>query len=311
MRKIRIHGMEKEVPAVIVGCMRQAGFTNDPFSPERMNRFIHTALDHGANFFDHADIYGMGRAESVFGRALAMDPSIHREDLIIQSKCGLSRGCFDLSRDYILNAVNGILERLGTEYLDMLLLHRPDALMEPEEVAEAFSRLHGSGKVRHFGVSNFTPGQIALLKRYVDQPLAVDQLELSVVHCGMIASGIEANLTSDGAFDRDGGVLDYCRLNDITIQAWSPMQIGMREGTFLGSGRYPELNRVLEELAEKYAVTPGGIACAWILRHPADMQVVVGTTDETRLVQAIEASKVRLTRPEWYRLYTAGGHFLP
>lgn len=276
-----------------------------------MNHFIHTALDHGANFFDHADIYGAGRAESVFGKALAMDPSIRREDLILQSKCGLSRGCFDLSRDYILSAVDGILKRLGTDYLDVLLLHRSDALMEPEDVAEAFSRLHAGGKVRHFGVSNFTPGQIALLRSFLDVPITVNQMELSIVHCGMIASGIEANLRSDGAFDRDGGVLDYCRLNRVTLQAWSPLQIGMREGTFLGSDRYPELNRALEELAEKYAVTPAGIALAWILRHPADMQVVVGTTDETRLVQAVEASTVRLSRQEWYRLYIAGGHFLP
>ena len=311
LKRIRITGIERETPAVIVGCMRQAGFTADPFSPGRMNRFIHTALENGANYFDHADIYGMGRAERVFGEAVASDSTIKREDLIIQSKCSLSDGCFDSSEKYILGAVDGILSRLRTEYLDVLLLHRPDALIEPEEVAAAFSKLEKSGKVRHFGVSNFKPMQIELLKKCVEQPIAVNQLQLSLVHSGMIAAGIEANMTTEDACDRDGGVLDYCRLKDITIQAWSPLQAGRREGSFIGNENYPELNRLLGELAEKYGSTPAGIAAAWIMRHPADIQVVAGTGDEGRLVDIIKASDITLSRREWYSLYLAAGHFLP
>ena len=311
MKTVKVKSLGSAVPAVVVGCMRQAGFTRTPFTPQQMNRFIHGALELGANYFDHADIYGAGRAEQVFGDAICGDASIRREELILQSKCGIVPGCYDSSREHILEAVDGILQRLKTEYLDVLLLHRPDALIEPEEVAEAFTTLQQSGKVRHFGVSNYKPGQIALLAKYLEQPLVIDQMQLSVVHAGMISAGIEADMTTDGAVERDGGLVDYCRLNRITVQAWSPFQAGGRAGSFLGNEDYPELNRALEELAEQYGVTPTGIAAAWILRHPADMQVVAGTTRLERLKEIVDASSIRLTRPEWYRLYRAAGHILP
>lgn len=312
MKKTKIKSFEQEVPAIIVGCMRQAGFTDHPFDAQQMNHFIHTAVGHGAIYFDHADIYGLGRSESVFGEAMALSrSSLKREDLIIQSKCGIRQGCFDSSREHILEAVDGILERLQTEYLDVLLLHRPDALIEPEEVAEAFDKLYQDGKVRRFGVSNYTPGQIALLQRYVKQDLVVNQMECSIVHSGMIAFGIEANMTTRGSVDHDGGILDYCRLHDITLQAWSPFQISLQDGSFIDNKDYPELNEKLEELAEKYGTDKAGISLAWLLKHPAGMQVLIGTSKEDRLVRLIEASEIVLSREEWYALYLAAGRILP
>lgn len=312
MKKTKIRKTGQEVPALIVGCMRQAGFSDHPFDVQQMDHFIHTAVENGANYFDHADIYGLGRSESVFGEAMALSgSSLSREDLIIQSKCGIRQGCFDSSREHILEAVDGILGRLQTEYLDVLLLHRPDALIEPEEVAEAFDRLQDAGKVRQFGVSNYTPGQIALLQRYLKQELVVNQMECSIVHSGMIASGIEANMTTAGSVDHDGGILDYCRLHDITLQAWSPFQISLREGSFIDNPEYPELNAKLEELSEKYGTSKAGIALAWLLRHPAGMQVLTGTSKEERLVELIRASEIVLSREEWYALYLASGRILP
>lgn len=312
MKLTKIRKIGQEVPAIIVGCMRQAGFTDHPFDAQQMNHFIHTAVENGAIYFDHADIYGLGRSETVFGEALALSPSsLQRENLIIQSKCGIRQGCFDSSGEHILEAVDGILGRLQTEYLDVLLLHRPDALIEPEEVAEAFDRLYKTGKVRHFGVSNYTPGQIALLQKYLKQDLVVNQMECSIVHSGMIAFGIEANMTSQGSFDHDGGILDYCRLNEITLQAWSPFQISLHEGSFIDNPEYPELNEKLGELSEKYGTSKAGISLAWLLRHPAGMQVLIGTSKEERLIQLIRASEITLSREEWYALYLAAGHILP
>lgn len=309
MRKIR--GFSAEVPSVLVGCMRQAGYSARPFSAAEMNAFIHAALALGANWFDHADIYAGGRPETVFGEAWSQDPSIRREDLILQSKCGIRPWGYDSSRDYILGAVEGSLRRLQTDYLDVLLLHRPDALIEPEEVAEAFSLLKQAGKVRFFGVSNYTPGQIALLQRWVEEPLIINQMEFSLAHAGMVSAGIEANMRTEGGVDRDGGVLDYCRLHDITIQTWSPFQIGLRDGSFLDNPKYPELNRKLEELAEKYGSTKTGMAAAWILRHPAGMQLLSGTSRPERLAEIVRASELPLSREDWYGLYTAAGHPIP
>jgi len=311
MKKIVIRKTGQTVPAVVIGCMRQAGFTDHPFSPQQMNRFIHTAVENGANYFDHADIYGFGRAETVFGEAMALSSSLRREDLILQSKCGIRQGCFDSSKEHILEAADGILQRLQTDYLDVLLLHRPDALIEPEEVAAAFDQLYNSGKVRHFGVSNYTPGQISLLQRYLEQELIINQMELSIVHSGMISFGIEANMTSRGSVDHDGGILDYCRLHDITMQNWSPFQISLNAGSFIDSPEYPELNEQLGELSEKYGTDKAGIAQAWLLRHPAGMQVVIGTSREERLVELIKASEIVLTREEWYALYLSAGNILP
>ncbi|WP_294374726.1 aldo/keto reductase family oxidoreductase [uncultured Clostridium sp.] len=306
MKKIKLGSSSLVVPEVIVGCMRLC-----TLDEKAMNSYIHKAIEAGINFFDHADIYGDGQSEIIFGETVKKDNSLKREDMIIQSKCGIRKGYYDLSKEYIIKSVDGILKRLQTDYLDILLLHRPDALVEPEEVAEAFEKLEQSGKVKAFGVSNHKPMQIELLKKYVKQDLIVNQLQLSIPVSNMIANGMEVNMETYGASDRDGSVLDYCRLNDITIQAWSPFQMPNWKGPFLGSNEYEELNKTIREMADKYNATETMIAAAWILRHPANIQVIAGTTNEDRLMQIAAASDVNLLREDWYKLYLAAGHPLP
>lgn len=291
------------VPTVAVGCMRISDMKEKDVSA-----FVNTALEQGANFFDHADIYGGGKSEEVFGKAVS---SLNREDIIIQTKCGIRKGMFDFSYEHIVSSVEGSLKRLGTDYIDVLLLHRPDALMEPEEVARAFDELKSSGKVRHFGVSNQNPYQIQLLEACLDMPLCANQLQLSIMHSPMIQSGINVNMYNNSATERDGGVLDYCRLNKITIQPWSPMQYGFFEGCFVDSKKFPELNKVLESIGKEYGVSKTTIAIAWLLRHPAKMQPVTGTTNLTRLADCLKASEVKLTREQWYEIYRAAGNVLP
>lgn len=305
MKTITLNNTNLSIPEIGMGCMRIVELEN----ADAVKGWVDTALEHGINFFDHADIYGKGRCEELFGQVLT--PSL-REKIILQSKCSIRPGiAFDFSKEHILNSVDGILKRLNTEYLDILLLHRPDALMEPEEVADAFRILKDNGKVRHFGVSNQTPMQMELLSKYCDEPLLINQLQLSIAHCPMINSGINANMYNDSGINRDGGVLEYCRLKDITIQAWSPFQYGMFEGIFLGNEKFAELNKVIDNLAEKYNVTNSAIAVAWILRHPAGIQTIVGTTNKDRIAQISKASEIRLTREEWYALYMAAGNKLP
>ena len=306
MKEIVLGNTGEKKPAIVVGCMRLA-----EKSCSEMQSFIHTALEQGAYFFDHADIYGGGQSEAIFGEALAKDPTIKREELFLQSKCGIRQGFFDFSKEHIINSVDGILKRLQTDYLDALLLHRPDALVEPEEVAAAFDELSAKGKVRHFGVSNHKPMQIELLKRYVNQPLIINQLQFSIPVSNMVANGLEVNMTSEGAADYDGSILDYSRLHDMTIQAWSPFQMPNWQGCFIDNEKYAKLNQEMQVLAEQYGVSKTTIATAWILRHPAGMQVITGTASEKRLAEIIEAEKVNLTRQEWYRLYLAAGHILP
>lgn len=305
MKTITLNNTNLSIPEIGMGCMRIVELEN----ADAVKSWVDTALEHGINFFDHADIYGKGRCEELFGQILT--PSL-REKIILQSKCSIRPGiAFDFSKEHILNSVDGILKRLNTEYLDILLLHRPDTLMEPEEVADAFRILKENGKVRHFGVSNQTPMQMELLSKYCDEPLLINQLQLSIAHCPMINSGINANMYNDSGINRDGGVLEYCRLKDITIQAWSPFQYGMFEGIFLGNEKFAELNKVIDNFAEKYNVTNSAIAVAWILRHPAGIQTIVGTTNKDRIAQISKASEIRLTREEWYALYMAAGNKLP
>ncbi len=305
MKTLKLGTSNLEVPVIAVGCMR----INNLEKPEA-ERFVQTALDEGANFFDHADIYGGGTCEEIFAEAIGMNSQV-REKIILQSKCGIRQGMFDFSKEHILASVDGILKRLKTEYLDVLLLHRPDALVEPEEVAAAFDELERSGKVRHFGVSNQHPRQIDLLKKYVRQPIVANQLQLSITNATMISSGINVNMENEAAVDRDGGILDYCRLNDITIQPWSPFQFGFFEGVFLGSDKFPELNAQIDEVAAKYGVSNTTIAIAWLLRHPARMQPVTGTMNIERLKDCCRASEIQLTREEWYAIYRSAGNVLP
>ena len=305
MRTIPLGRSGLEVPVVGVGCMRLAGLGR----PEA-ERFLNACLEVGANFFDHADIYGGGRCESAFAEALPMTGRA-REAVILQSKCGIRKGMFDFSKEHIMESVHGSLRRLRTDYLDVLLLHRPDALVEPEAVAEAFHQLESTGKVRHFGVSNQNPMQIQLLQKAVRQPIVANQLQLSITNATMISSGINVNMENAAAVNRDGSVLDFCRLHDITIQPWSPFQHGFFKGAFLGNEKFPELNQCIDRVAAKHSVSNTTIAIAWLLRHPAKFQPVIGTTNPQRLRDAVTASDVQLSREEWYEIYRAAGNVLP
>lgn len=303
MRYINLGGLHAS--AIAMGCMR---IGNMEFS--KLSELVHTALDQGINFFDHADIYGGGECETAFGRLLAAEPGL-RYELILQSKCGIRKNMYDFSKEHILASVDGTLSRLGIDHLDILLLHRPDALMEPDEVAEAFDELEASGKVRLFGVSNFNARQIELLQSGLKQKLIVNQLQFGLMCTGLIDHAICANTDFTHASDRDGEVLDYCRLNNLTIQAWSPYQYGFFEGVFLDNPKFPELNKKLRELSEKYTVTPQVLAAAWILRHPANMQIICGTTNPVRLADISTACGITLSREDWYALYLAAGNKLP
>ena len=292
-----------KVPSVAVGCMRISNM-----SEKEASAFVDTALGLGANFFDHADIYGGGKSEEVFGKAIS---NSMREDIFIQTKCAIRKGQYDFSYDHIVSSVDGSLKRLGTEYIDVLLLHRPDTLMEPEEVARAFSYLKQSGKVRHFGVSNHNPYQIKLLQKALDMPLCANQIQFGIMHTPIIDSGINVNMHNDSAVNRDGGTLEFCRLENITIQPWSPMQYGFFEGCFIDNEKFPKLNEVLERIGNKYGVSKTTMAIAWILRHPAKMQPVTGTTNLVRLADCLKAADIRITREEWYEIYLAAGNKLP
>jgi predicted oxidoreductase len=305
MRTIPLGKSELQVPVIAVGCMRI-----QKLDQPAAEKFIKTALDLGANFFDHADVYGNGACEALFAKAIGITPAL-REQMILQSKVGIRTNMFDFSKEHILEGVNGSLKRLQTDYLDILLLHRPDALVEPEEVAEAFDILHSSGKVRYFGVSNQKPMQIELLRKYLHQEIQCNQLQLSIPHSQMISNGIYVNMENEGAIDRDGSILDYCRLNQITIQPWSPFQYGFFEGVFLDNPKFPELNKVINHIAAAHSVSNTTIALAWLLRHPAKMQPVTGTMNINRLKDCIKSADVLLSREEWYEIFIAAGNKLP
>ena len=306
MKNINLGNSGIEVSEIGIGCMRMAGIEKS-----EAEKVIKTALEEEINFFDHADIYGGGKSEEAFANAINMNATI-REKMIIQTKCSIVPGVmYDFSKEHILNSVDESLKRLKTDYVDTLLLHRPDTLMEPEEVAEAFSKLYKEGKVKKFGVSNHTPMQIELLNKYLDDKIIINQLQFSIMHTGMIDSGLNMNIKNDASIDRDGGVLEYCRLKDITIQAWSPYQYGFFGGVFLDNDKFPELNKKINEIAEKKGVTNTAIATAWILRHPAKIQTIVGTMNSNRIKEICKASNVELTRQEWYEIYLAAGNKLP
>ena len=306
MKTVKI-GSTPNLPAIVPGCMRIGGMEKAD-----LHAWIGTAMERGAHFFDHADIYGGGKCEEVFGAAVR-EMNIPRDTYYVQTKCGIRQGYFDFSKEHILDSVDKALARLNMDYIDYFLLHRPDTLVEPEDVAEAFTTLHKAGKVRHFGVSNQNPGQMALLNKYLPESckVIINQLQLSPTNTGMFDAGFNVNMENPPAVNRDGSVLEYCRIHDITIQAWSPFQFGFFEGVFLGSSKFASLNAEIDNLAEQYGVSPEAIVTAWILRHPASMQCIPGTTNVQRLAGICDAYKVTLTRPEWYAIYRAAGNVLP
>jgi predicted oxidoreductase len=305
MKYIKIANSDLNASEISLGCAGVGGLAH-----QELATLVHTSLDEGINFFDHADVYGGGRSEENFSEALDMNPAL-RDRMILQTKCGIRQGYFDFSKENILAAVDGSLKRLRTDFIDVLLLHRPDALVEPEEVAEAFTILKNNGKVKNFGVSNQNPMQIELLKKFVKQKLIINQLQLSIAHTGMIDSGFNVNTRSAASIDRDGSILDYCRLHDMTVQAWSPFRYGYFEGIFIDSPKFPELNQKLDAIAAAKGVTKTAIVVAWLLRHPARIQTILGTSNPARVKDACKASDITLTRPEWYELYLAAGNTLP
>lgn len=295
-----------KVSRIALGCMRIANKNVD-----EVEELVKTALDEGINFFDHADIYGGGKSEEIFGEVLKRNPDL-RKKMVIQTKCAIVPGKrYDFSKNHIIDSVNASLKRLQTDYVEILLLHRPDALCDPKEVAEAFDELYETGKVKYFGVSNHTPLQIELLQKYTKHPIIINQLQLSIVHSVMIDSGLNMNMKENWAQDKDGGVLDYCRLKEITIQPWSVVQASWAEGTFLDNPDYQKLNDVMQKLADEYHVTKSAIAIAWLLRHPACMQPILGTTSAKHLKESVAACQINLTRQQWYDLYLASNKPLP
>jgi len=304
MKRINVGGL---LPAsqVALGCGRFGNFT-----PEEGNRMIHTCLEAGIDYFDLADIYMGGKSEETFGKALSLTPSL-RDRIVIQSKCSVYNGHYDLSKEHILDAVNTSLKRLGTDHLDSLLLHRPDVLLEPDEVAEAFEILHREGKVRYFGVSNFKPLLLELVQQATPHKLIANQLQFSLLHTGMIDATIQMNMKNEASLDHDDGMLEYARLHGITVQAWSPFQYGWFEGVYLDNPKFPELNRVINEIGEKYGIPNTAVVIAWMLRHPAGIMPLCGTSSEARIKDLAKGGDVTLTREEWYNIYKAAGNVLP
>ncbi|WP_268788506.1 MULTISPECIES: aldo/keto reductase [Rathayibacter] len=310
MKHVPLGASGIESPNVVLGLMRIPDMTDDA-----IRDLVRTARDSGIDFFDHADVYGnaVHHCEERFAEAMQLTPS-QRDEIVLQTKCGIvgDGPYFDFSYEHIVESVEGSLKALRTDRIDVLLLHRPDALVEPDEVARAFDELHAAGKVTHFGVSNHTPFQIELLKKSLNQPIVANQLQLSVTHAPLIAQGVASNMAAlDQSIMRDGGIVDYCRLNDITVQAWSPFQAGFFTGVFLDNPAYTELNAVIDRLAAQYDVPAIAIATAWITRHPANMQVVLGTTNEQRVHDAALGSDIPLTRAEWYEMFRAAGYTVP
>lgn len=304
MKQIQLGQSNLKVSNIALGCMRMSSLEISEAA-----KVLDASIAGGINFFDHADIYGGGESEVVFSKAIK-ELNVSRENLILQSKCGITKQGFNFSKGHIVDSVDGILKRLDTDYLDLLVLHRPDALMEPEEIASAFNELEKNGKVRQFGVSNQNPQQIELLKTAIEQPLVVNQLQFGLKHTGMLDEGFNVNNIYQGE-QPSAGLLEYSRREKMTIQAWSPLQYGYFEGVFIGHEKFPELNAALDKLANKYEVSSSAIAIAWILRHPAKMQVLLGSMNVSRIESMIKATDVYLTHEEWYELYKVAGNILP
>ncbi|WP_267201158.1 aldo/keto reductase [Limosilactobacillus kribbianus] len=317
MKQVNLGATTLKIPAMALGIMRMEAKT-----PAEAAQAIDTAYDNGINFIDSADIYGQGKSEEVFGQALKQAKP-NRSDLFIQSKVGIiidparSHGSFvfgsryEFTKEHILDAVDGVLSRMGTDYLDSLLLHRPDPLMDLDGIEEAFDLLQASGKVRFFGVSNFNPQQFELVQSHVSQHLMFNQLQFGLMHTGMVDRGIHTNMLDADSVDHDGGLLEFSRQHHVTIQTWSPFQYGNFEGTFINNPDYPELNQALQKLADQYGVGKNAIAAAWILKHPAQMQMIIGTMNPAHIADSAKGADVKLTNQEWYDLYLAAGHKLP
>lgn len=316
MRYIPFGESKEKLSEIVLGLMRigPGKTTTQSMSVQEVEFLLDTAFDAGINMLDNADIYANGACEKMLGEVFAGRPDL-RQKFFLQTKCGIVKDpditYFDFSKEHILESVDNSLLRMQTDHIDSLLLHRPDALMEPEEIAEAFAILKAGGKVRHFGLSNCSPMMIERLKKVLTVPVAADQIQLSAAFTPAIDAGFNFNTLTDAGIMRDGGIIEYCGMNDIVIQAWSVMQYGFFEGVFLGSEKYPALNRVLDRIAEDKGVTNTAVALAWILRLPVSMQAVIGTTKPQRIRDSAAAASFTLTKKEWYEIYLAAGNILP
>lgn len=298
MKKIKF--ADYEVSQIMLGCMRLGGK-----SEAEVNTHIKTALEQGINFFDNADIYYGGVSEEYFGRAIK---GVDRDSIVVQTKCGIRKGFYDFSKEHIISGVEGSLRRMGLDYVDVLCLHRPDVLMNGYEVAEAFDELESRGLVRNFGVSNFSPAQTELLKKYVSQPILTNQLQLGLFHSAMIDEWMCVNMNNDFALDRDGGILPYCRLHDMTIQAWGPLRSD--NGFFPVDSSLEEENTRLKDWADSFGVTPEALSIAWLMKLDF-VQPIIGTTNTDRLVSMLKADSVSLSREQWYNIYSDAGKLIP
>ena len=312
MKTVSVGRTPVKSSAVAQGVMRMA-----EKSAAEAEKITAAALEAGITFFDTADVYTDGESSRKLGAALK-SLNVDRSSIELQTKVGIiaaeetgSVTVYDFSKKRILDRVDYELKNLQTDYVDFLLLHRPDTLLEPDEINEAFADLKTAGKVRHFGVSNMSAWQTEFLQSELDEKLEVNQLQLSLAHTGMIDQNIYTNMEETRSIDRDSGLLEYSRLRSMTIQAWSPLQAGFFGGTFVDNPEFPELNAKLEELAGKYNSTKNGIAVAWLLRHPSNMQVIIGSMNTQRIAQFAAGADVELSRQEWYELYAAAGNLLP
>ena len=326
MEKITLPNTDLLVSRICAGCMGLGGGWGEYVHigkelEDQAAAFINQALELGINFFDHANIYARGRSEEVFGHIFAVRPGL-REKIVLQSKCGIrwagdppgTPQRFDFSYDHIVSSVHASLKRLNTDYLDILLLHRPDVLVQGEEVARAFEDLKKAGKVRYFGVSNQNRFQMEYLQHFLPDPLVANQLQMSLLHHGFAEAGISFNQKAPGYPDGWEGVIEYCRLQGVSLQAWSPLDRGVlfQEDTTGFPEDIQKTAALVQSYAREHGVAPEAISLAWLLKHPARIVPVVGTTRPERLVSCARAIDVDLSREEWYRLFeTARGHEMP
>lgn len=307
----------QQVSRIALGVMRI-----DALDKAQATRMVGKAVELGVNFFDTADIYGFSAhrthgSSAVFGDAWRA-AGVARDDIFIQTKFGIVYGHdrhdiqrYDFSAKHLLDSLDQELEALQTDHVDSVLLHRIDTLVDLDELAQAFDRLLASGKVRYFGVSNMGPWQIEMLQQAVGQKLQVNQLQFGLMHTQMIDAEVHMNMADDQAADRTGGILPYSRMKRMTIQAWSPFQSGTEYGPFVDNPHFPELNAALADKAAAYGVSKDAIAAAWILRHPANIQVVAGTMNPERLERICEGVEITLDRQDWWDLYRAAGNLMP
>ena len=298
MQTITVGSSDLESSRLVYGCMRIAG-DGSRADLDKGKRALRAAVDAGYTQFDHADIYGSGQCESLFGEFLAENPGA-REHIIVTTKCGIrlagdpsqdSPARYDFSAAHITNSVEGSLKRLGIERIDLLLLHRPDYLFRADEVAVTLEALKASGAVAHFGASNFTPSQVELLQSAIGDALLVNQVEINLHNISALTDG----------------TLDQCQRSGMTPQAWCPIA-GVAYPAWGNTFTADDEQRIRTELdrqREKYEVEDWIIALAWLLKHPAGISPIIGTTTPKRIEAAKQSLGVKYKRVDWYRLLEA------